>query len=436
MNIAVNAAVAAFDRKSPWRKMDASDRGQLLYKLADLIEKHRVELATLESLDNGKPYHIAYMADLHLCIKCLRYYAGWADKIQGKVVPVDGNFLTYVRHEPVGVCAQIIPWNFPLLMACWKLGPALATGCTVVMKLAEQTPFTALFVANLIKEAGFPKGVVNMLTGFGPECGAPLAKHPKCDKVAFTGSTEVGKLIQGYAAENMKRVTLECGGKSPVIVLKDCDIDQAVDICHVGLFFNHGQCCTAGSRIFVEAPIYEQFVKKAKAKAMGIKLGNPMEKGTDQGPQVDNEQFEKILDLIESGKKEGAKLETGGKRFGDKGYFIEPTVFSNVKDDMRISKEEIFGPVMSIFKFEDLDEVIDRANETMYGLAAGVMTNDHKRAIQISNDLRAGTVWVNCYNVFDIRAPFGGFKMSGVGRELGEYALQNYTEVKTVYNAL
>ena len=277
-------------------------------------------------------------------------------------------------------------------------------------------------------------GVVNVLTGFGPECGAPLAKHPKCDKVAFTGSTQVGKLIQGYAAGNLKRVTLECGGKSPIIVLKDVDLDKAVDVCHLGLFFNHGQCCIAGSRIYVEADIYEQFVEKAKKKAMGMKLGDPMEKTTDQGPQVDNDQFEKILELIESGKKEGATLQTGGKRFGDKGYFVEPTVFSDVKDDMRISKEEIFGPVMSIFKFESLDEVIDRANNSIYGLGAGVLTNDHTRAIQLSEAIRAGTIYVNCYNLFDIRAPFGGYKMSGIGRELGEYALENYTEVKTVYN--
>ncbi|XP_075260622.1 aldehyde dehydrogenase, mitochondrial-like [Convolutriloba macropyga] len=434
VNIAVDAAVAAFDRKGAWRTMDASDRGLLLYRLADLMEKYHCELATLESMDNGKPYHIAYVADIVLCIKCIRYYAGWADKNQGKTLPVDGKFLTYTRHEPVGVCAQIIPWNFPLLMACWKLGPALSMGNTVILKLAEQTPLSALFLASLIKEAGFPKGVVNVLTGFGPECGAPLAKHPKCDKVAFTGSTQVGKLIQGYAAGNLKRVTLECGGKSPIIVLKDVDLDKAVDVCHLGLFFNHGQCCIAGSRIYVEADIYEQFVEKAKKKAMGMKLGDPMEKTTDQGPQVDNDQFEKILELIESGKKEGATLQTGGKRFGDKGYFVEPTVFSDVKDDMRISKEEIFGPVMSIFKFESLDEVIDRANNSIYGLGAGVLTNDHTRAIQLSEAIRAGTIYVNCYNLFDIRAPFGGYKMSGIGRELGEYALENYTEVKTVYN--
>lgn len=321
-------------------------------------------------------------------------------------------------------------------MACWKLGPALSMGNTVVLKVAEQTPLSALFLASLIKEAGFPAGVVNILTGYGPECGAPLAKHPDCDKVAFTGSTEIGQKILGYASGNMKRVTLECGGKSPLIVCKDIDLDSAVDVCHLGLFFNHGQCCIAASRIFVEAPIYDEFVKKMTAKAKNTKLGDPLAEDTDQGPQVDKAQFEKILDLIESGKKEGATLQTGGKRHGDVGFFVEPTVFSDVKDDMKIAKEEIFGPVMQIMKFETLDEAIDRANNTEYGLGAGILTNDHKKAIYLSNNIRAGTVYVNCYNVFDTRAPFGGFKMSGIGRELGEYALENYTEVKTVVNAL
>lgn len=436
VNKAVAAAKAAFHRDAPWRKMDASERGVLMFRLAELMEKNRQELATLESMDNGKPYAIAYAADLELCIKCIRYYAGWADKNHGKTIPVDGPFFTYTRHEPVGVCGQIIPWNFPLLMACWKLGPALSMGNTVVLKVAEQTPLSALFLASLIKEAGFPAGVVNILTGYGPECGAPLAKHPDCDKVAFTGSTEIGQKILGYASGNMKRVTLECGGKSPLIVCKDIDLDSAVDVCHLGLFFNHGQCCIAASRIFVEAPIYDEFVKKMTAKAKNTKLGDPLAEDTDQGPQVDKAQFEKILDLIESGKKEGATLQTGGKRHGDVGFFVEPTVFSDVKDDMKIAKEEIFGPVMQIMKFETLDEAIDRANNTEYGLGAGILTNDHKKAIYLSNNIRAGTVYVNCYNVFDTRAPFGGFKMSGIGRELGEYALENYTEVKTVVNAL
>ena len=436
VNRAVAAAKEAFKRDAPWRTMDASERGVLMFKLSELMEKNRQELATLESMDNGKPYAIAYAADMELCIKCIRYYAGWADKNHGKTIPVDGNFFTYTRHEPVGVCAQIIPWNFPLLMACWKLGPALAMGNTVVLKLAEQTPLSALFLASLIKEAGFPAGVVNILTGYGPECGAPLAKHPDCDKVAFTGSTEIGHKILGYAAGNMKRVTLECGGKSPLIVCQDIDLDSAVDVCHLGLFFNHGQCCIAASRIFVEAPIYDAFVKKMTAKAKNAKLGDPLADDTEQGPQVDKAQFDKILELIESGKKEGATLQTGGKRHGDVGFFVEPTVFSDVKDDMKIAREEIFGPVMQIMKFETLDEVIERANKTEYGLGAGVLTNDHKKAIYLSNNLRAGTVYVNCYNVFDTRAPFGGFKMSGIGRELGEYALENYTEVKTVVNAL
>ncbi len=429
---AVAAARAAFE-KGAWRKMSASQRGALMYKLADLIEKHADQLAELESLDNGKPYSVARAADLPLTIACYRYYAGWADKIQGKTIPVNGNFFCYTKHEPVGVVAQIIPWNFPLLMQAWKLGPALAAGCTVVMKPAEQTPLTALRVGELALEAGFPDGVLNLLPGYGPTAGAALARHMDVDKVAFTGSTEVGHLIMKAAAEtNLKRVTLELGGKSPNIIFGDADMAEAVEGSHQALFFNQGQCCCAGSRTFVEEKVYDEFVDKSVARAKKRTVGNPFDKNTEQGPQVDQDQFDKVMGFIESGKKDKAKLVAGGNRVGTKGYFIEPTVFSDVQDNMKIAQEEIFGPVMSILKFKSVDEVVDRANKNMYGLAAAVWTKDISKAHAIADSVRAGTVWVNCYDVFDAAAPFGGFKQSGIGRELGEYGLANYTEVKTV----
>ncbi len=429
---AVAAARAAFE-KGAWRKMSASQRGALMYKLADLIEKHADQLAELESLDNGKPYSVARAADLPLTIACYRYYAGWADKIQGKTIPVNGNFFCYTKHEPVGVVAQIIPWNFPLLMQAWKLGPALAAGCTVVMKPAEQTPLTALRVGELALEAGFPEGVLNLLPGYGPTAGAALARHMDVDKVAFTGSTEVGHLIMKAAAEtNLKRVTLELGGKSPNIIFGDADMAEAVEGSHQALFFNQGQCCCAGSRTFVEEKVYDEFVDKSVARAKKRTVGNPFDRNTEQGPQVDQDQFDKVMGYIESGKKDKAKLVAGGNRVGTKGYFIEPTVFSDVQDNMTIAQEEIFGPVMSILKFKSIDEVVDRANKNMYGLAAAVWTKDISKAHAIADSVRAGTVWVNCYDVFDAAAPFGGFKQSGIGRELGEYGLANYTEVKTV----
>jgi aldehyde dehydrogenase (NAD+) len=429
---AVAAARAAFE-KGPWRKMSASERGNLMYKFADLIEKHADELAQLEALDNGKPYHIARVADLPLTIACYRYYAGWADKIQGKTIPVNGNYFCYTKHEPVGVVAQIIPWNFPLLMQAWKLGPALAAGCTVVLKPAEQTPLTALRVGELALEAGFPPGVLNLLPGYGPTAGAALARHMDVDKVAFTGSTEVGHLIMKAAAEsNLKRVTLELGGKSPNIVFADADMDEAVEGSHQALFFNQGQCCCAGSRLFVEDKCYDEFVAKSVARAKRRTVGDPFDKNTEQGPQVDLDQFNKVMGYIDAGKKENAKLLTGGHRVGDKGYFIEPTIFGDVQDNMKIAKEEIFGPVLSILRFKDLDEVVERANKSLYGLAAAVWTKDITKAHAIADSVRAGTVWVNCFDVFDAGAPFGGFKQSGIGRELGEYALSNYTEIKTV----
>ena len=353
VDLAVKAARRAFHSKSPWRRMSASERGRLINKLADLIEKNADDLARLEALDNGKPFHVARAADLPLVIACYRYYAGWADKIQGKTIPISGDYFCYTRHEPIGVAGQIIPWNFPLLMQAWKLAPALACGNTVVLKTAEQTPLSALRVGELILEAGFPEGVVNILPGYGPTAGAAIARHMDVDKIAFTGSTEVGHLIMKAAAEtNLKRVTLELGGKSPNIVFADSDLDEAVEGSHFALFFNQGQCCCAGSRVFVEEKIYDEFVEKSVDRAKRRRVGDPFDKTTEQGPQVDHDQFNKVLGYVESGKQEGAKLMCGGERVGDKGYFVAPTVFTDVQDNMKIAQEEIFGPVMSIFEIQ------------------------------------------------------------------------------------
>jgi aldehyde dehydrogenase (NAD+) len=432
----VDAAVAvarkAFE-SGPWRTTSASERGRLLNRLADLMEKHAEELTHLEALDNGMPLSIATNVALPLTIAHFRYFAGWADKNHGKTIPVNGNYFCYTRHEPVGVVGQITPWNFPLLMYGMKLGPALSMGNTVVLKPAEQTPLTALRVGELIIEAGFPPGVVNILPGYGPTAGAAIANHMGIDKVAFTGSTEVGhSILEAAGRTNLKRVSLELGGKSPNIVFADADMEETIEGCHLALFFIQGQVCCAGSRLFVEDKVYDEFVEKSVARARRRTVGDPFDPATEQGPQIDDVQFDKIMSYIESGKQEGAELLTGGKRVGDKGHFIEPTVFAEVKDDMKIAREEIFGPVMSIMKFHDLDEVIARSNDTTYGLAAAVWTRDISKALAISNNVRAGTVWVNCYDVFDAAAPFGGFKQSGIGREMGEYALQQYTEVKTV----
>ncbi|WP_088239826.1 aldehyde dehydrogenase family protein [Calothrix rhizosoleniae] len=428
---AVQAARMAFT-SGEWRQMSATRRGELLYKLADLIEQNIDELARLETLDNGKPLQNSY-GDLGLVIACYRYYAGWADKVQGKTIPINGPYFCYTRHEPVGVVGQIIPWNFPLLMQAWKLSPALATGNTVVMKTAEQTPLSALRVGELIIEAGFPPGVVNLLSGYGPTAGAAIANHMDIDKLAFTGSTEVGHLVMEAAAKsNLKRVSLELGGKSPNIVFADANMDAAIEGSHQALFFNQGQCCCAGSRVFVEERCYDEFVAKSVERAQRRVVGNPFDEHTEQGPQVDKDQFDKVMSYIESGMREGAQMLCGGHSLGDRGFFIQPTVFTDVKDHMKIAQEEIFGPVMSIIKFKDIHEVIERANNTMYGLAAAVWTQDISKAHTIANNIRAGTVWVNCFDVFDAAAPFGGFKQSGMGRELGEYGLEHYTEVKTV----
>ena len=435
VDLAVRAARMAFE-SGPWSRMDARDRGRLLNRLADLLEKNFDELAALETLDNGKPISDSRAADLPLVIDCFRYYAGWADKIHGNTIPIRGDYFCYTRREPIGVCGQIIPWNFPMLMVAWKWGPALATGNTIVMKPAEQTPLTCLRMAELALEAGFPPGVINVVPGYGPTAGAALVRHPQVDKIAFTGEGLTAKIIMREAAETLKRLTFELGGKSPNIVFADADLDAAVAGAEFGLFFNQGKCCCAGSRLFVEDSVHDEFVERMISRIRDRRVGNPFDQDTRQGPQVDQAQFDRILRYIDRGRAQGAACVAGGRRVGDRGYFVEPTVFTDVTDEMDIAREEIFGPVMSILRFSDLHEVSRRANNTAYGLAAAVWTRDVSKAHVLSRDLRAGTVWVNCYYVFDAAAPFGGFKMSGIGRELGEAGLANYTELKTVTMAL
>jgi len=431
VDIAVKAARHAFDH-GPWPKMSGRERGRILSRFADLLEKHKEELATLETLDNGKPIFFSRIADIPLSIDHYRYFAGWADKVHGKTIPVDGNFLAYTLHEPVGVIGQIIPWNFPLLMMAWKTAPALAMGNTIVLKVAEQTPLTALRAGELALEAGLPPGVLNILSGFGETAGHALAHHHDVDKIAFTGSTEIGhKIMAASANSNLKKVSLELGGKSAAIVCADADIDKAVEEAHFALFFNQGQCCCAGSRLFVHEAVYDEFVEKSVRRAEKRTVGDPMT-DVEQGPQVDELQYAKVMSYIDSGKTEGARLLTGGSRVGDKGYFIKPTVFADVKDDMLIAREEIFGPVMSIFKFKSNEEVVQRANKSEYGLAAGVWSKNIDTVNTLSRNLRAGTVWVNCFDNFDAAIPFGGYKKSGIGRDKGQYAIDLYTEIKTV----
>ncbi|KAL8568699.1 Aldehyde dehydrogenase X, mitochondrial [Nucella lapillus] len=432
VDIAVKAAKEAFKLGSPWRRMDASLRGNLLYKFADLMEKNIAHIASLETLDNGKPFRAA-VGDIFFSIQVVRYYAGWADKIHGKTIPINGDFMCYTRHEPVGICGQIIPWNYPVAMFVWKLAPALAAGNVVIIKPAEQTPLTAVYLASLVKEVGIPPGVVAVLPGYGPTAGAALTAHPDINKVAFTGSTEIGKIIMKASGDsNLKRTTLELGGKSPAIFLDDVNVDEAVAEAQEACMTNMGQCCVAGTRTFVHEKIYDEFVKKSAALANKRKVGDPFAADTINGPQIDDEQMHKILGLIQAGRREGARVEAGGDRAGDCGFFVQPTVFSNVTDDMTIAREEIFGPVQQLLKFSSVDEAIERANSTSYGLGAAVFTKDIDKAMMFVNGVRAGTVWVNCYNAVTPQAPFGGFKMSGMGRELGEYGLQQYIEVKNV----
>ncbi|KAH7280913.1 hypothetical protein KP509_36G020700 [Ceratopteris richardii] len=436
VNRAVKAACKAFD-KGPWPKMTAYERSKILIRFADLIDEHSDEIATLESLDSGKPYEQSRNIEVPMVARLFRYYAGWADKIHGLTVPADGAYSVQTLHEPIGVAGQIIPWNFPLLMFAWKVGPALACGNTIVLKTAEQTPLSALLAGKLLHDAGLPEGVLNIVSGFGPTAGAAIASHMDIDKLAFTGSTEVGKIVSRAAAEsNLKPVTLELGGKSPFIITEDSDIDQAVELSHFALFFNQGQCCCAGSRTYVHESIYDEFLEKAKARALKRVVGDPFQNGVEQGPQISDEQFHKIMGYIKKGQEEGAKLVTGGERFGRKGYYIKPTIFADVQDEMTILKEEIFGPVQSITKYKTIPEVIQRANASPYGLAAGVFTKNIDTANTLSRALRVGTVWVNCFDVFDAAIPFGGYKMSGHGREKGVYSLNNYLQVKAVVTSI
>jgi len=432
IDMAVKAARKAFD-EGPWSKMNASERSRLMYKLADLMEANCEELAQIETLDNGKPIRETSNADIPLSIEHMRYYAGWSTKIVGQTIPVNGSYFNYTRHEAVGVVGQIIPWNFPLLMAMWKLGAALATGCTIVLKPAEQTPLSVLYLAELIDEAGFPPGVINIVPGFGETAGQPLVDHPLVDKIAFTGSTAVGKRIMSSASKSLKRVTLELGGKSPNIILPDADLTKAIPGALNGVMFNQGQVCCAGSRVFIQKKQFDNVIADMASHAKNIKQGAGIHTDTEIGPLVSAEQQNRVLSYIDKGISEGAQLVAGGNKPQEQGFFVSPTIFADVRDEMTIAREEIFGPVISAMPYDDLDELLNRANNSEFGLAAGVWTRDLKNAHHIANNLRAGTVWVNCYNVFDAASPFGGYKQSGIGREMGSYALENYTEVKSVW---
>ncbi|TBU39638.1 aldehyde dehydrogenase [Dichomitus squalens] len=432
VDIAVKAAHQAFETK--WGlNTTGVDRARLLNKLADLMEKEQDVLSALEALDNGKTFNWAKRGDVSHSITCIRYYAGWADKVLGQTIETSEAKLTYTRHEPIGVVGQIIPWNFPLQMMAWKIGPALATGCAIVLKPSEFTPLTALYMAKLIDQVGFPAGAFNLVNGYGSIVGQALAEHPDIEKIAFTGSTLVGrKIMEASAKSNLKKVTLELGGKSPTIVFDDADLDQAVKWAAFGIYYNHGQCCCAGSRIFVHANIYDEFLQRFTAHTQTLKVGDPFSPETFQGPQINQQQYDRIMGYIESGKAEGAKVHYGGHRVGDEGYYISPTIFTETKPNMKIVQEEIFGPVCVVIKFSDDDDIVKQANDSVYGLAAAVFSQNVTRALSTAHKLKAGTVWVNVANMLYPNVPFGGYKQSGIGRELGEYALANYTAVKAV----
>jgi aldehyde dehydrogenase (NAD+) len=433
---AVAAARRAYEGK--WSKLSARDRGRLLYKLSQLIEQNADELARLETADNGKPIKESLYVDLPQVVENFEYFAGWATKIEGETIPVPGKMFNYTLREPIGVCGQIIPWNFPLLMAAWKLAPALAAGNTVVLKPAEQTPVGAMELAKLIQQAGFPEGVVNIVPGYGETAGAALAAHRGIDKVAFTGSTEVGKLIAKAAAENLTKVSLELGGKAPNIVFADSNLDQAVAGAMMGIFYNQGQVCCAGSRLFVEEGVKDEFLAKLTEKAERIAVGDPMDKSTQMGPQVSMEQLNRIKGYVDVARNEGAAVVTGGtspelEGAFQKGYFFRPTIFADVNNRMRVAQEEIFGPVVSVISFKDEDDLIKQANDTIYGLSAGIWTQDITRAHRFAREIKAGVVWINTYNMFNAASPFGGYKQSGYGREMGRHALDLYTQVKSVW---
>ncbi len=434
---AVQAARRAFDDPAgAWQKISAGERGRLLWRVADLIEQNIEELAELETLDNGKPIFESRYVDLSMVVEVFRYYAGWATKIHGETINSRANAFTYTLREPIGVVGAIVPWNFPLLLASWKLGPALATGNTVVIKPAEQTSLTLLRVGQLLMEAGLPPGVVNIVTGVGPVVGAAIVKHPGVDKVAFTGSTAVGKEIMRSAADTVKRVTLELGGKSPNIVFADSDLEAAVKGATTGIFYGKGEVCAAGSRLFVEKKIHDDFVAKLVDRARKLKPGDPLDPRTRLGAIVSEQQMQRVLDYIEKGKHEGARLVAGGNRVsldGGHGYFVEPTVFDAVDNRMTIAQEEIFGPVLATIPFDDIEQVAELANQNIYGLAAAIWTNDIRKAHALARRLKAGTVWINAYNLYDVALPFGGYKQSGFGRELGMHAIEHYTELKSVW---